>query len=296
MSMRTWPCSVREGALPPPEEETKFAYLWNCRAVLDQAVRIILATDSDPPGQALAEELARRLGRDRCWRVRWPTTEDTGEQQGQAELARKDANEVLMKDGHEELHRLVAAAEPYPIRGLFKCVPGRSCEDTCPVASPGAALSSRELHRVVCRISDFFEDILASYAEQDSQEQGVSTGWRGLDPYYRVRTPMALSEQCLQCCRRQLSSPARCAGGPRRAEHCHRRAKFWQVGVDRCPAVQPGRAVRLELCHVLHGKEGTSTCIGAAGQLCMTCTLTCICVYHCLSGWGAFLLWGALSL
>ena len=114
---------MREGALPPPEEETKFAYLWNCRAVLDQAVRIILATDSDAPGQALAEELARRLGRDRCWRVRWPTTNDKGEQQGQAELARKDANEVLMKDGREELHRLVAAAEPYPIRGLFKCAP-----------------------------------------------------------------------------------------------------------------------------------------------------------------------------
>ena len=114
---------MREGALPPPEEETKFAYLWNCRAVLDQAVRIILATDSDAPGQALAEELARRLGRDRCWRVRWPTTDDKGEQQGQAELARKDANEVLMKDGREELHRLVAAAEPYPIRGLFKCGP-----------------------------------------------------------------------------------------------------------------------------------------------------------------------------
>ena len=44
---------------------------------------------------------------------------------------------------------------------------------------------------MMCRISDFFEDIWASYAEQDSQEQGVSTGWRGLDPYYRVRTLMA---------------------------------------------------------------------------------------------------------
>ncbi|KAK9834060.1 hypothetical protein WJX81_006707 [Elliptochloris bilobata] len=149
------PPSVREGALPPPEEETKFAYLWNCRAVLDQAARIILATDGDAPGQALAEELARRLGRDRCWRVRWPTADEADEQQSQAGTARKDANEVIMKDGREELHRLVAAAEPYPIRGLFK-------------------------------ISDFFEDIWASYAEQDSQEQGVSTGWKGLDPFYRV--------------------------------------------------------------------------------------------------------------
>ncbi|XP_019193068.1 PREDICTED: uncharacterized protein LOC109187337 [Ipomoea nil] len=30
-----------------------------------QASRIILATDGDPPGQALADELARRLGRER---------------------------------------------------------------------------------------------------------------------------------------------------------------------------------------------------------------------------------------
>lgn len=30
-----------------------------------QASRIILATDGDQPGQALAEELARRLGKER---------------------------------------------------------------------------------------------------------------------------------------------------------------------------------------------------------------------------------------
>lgn len=50
---------------------------------------------------------------------------------------------------------------------------------------------------MICRISDFFEDIWASYAEQDSQEQGVSTGWRGLDPYYRVRTLMAQAMEAL---------------------------------------------------------------------------------------------------
>ena len=45
------PSRVKEGSLPPPEEDTKYLYIWNCRAVLDQAVRIVLATDSDPPGQ-----------------------------------------------------------------------------------------------------------------------------------------------------------------------------------------------------------------------------------------------------
>lgn len=65
------PRDVREGELPDPKADTKFAYLWNCRAVLDSARRILLATDNDGPGQALAEELARRLGKERCFRVRY---------------------------------------------------------------------------------------------------------------------------------------------------------------------------------------------------------------------------------
>ena len=44
------------------EADVKYSYLWNCRGVWDQATRIVLATDNDGPGHALAEELARRLG------------------------------------------------------------------------------------------------------------------------------------------------------------------------------------------------------------------------------------------
>ncbi|KAK1612411.1 hypothetical protein QYE76_036084 [Lolium multiflorum] len=43
----------------------------------DEASKIILETDADPPGQALAEELARRLGNERCWRVTWPRKNET---------------------------------------------------------------------------------------------------------------------------------------------------------------------------------------------------------------------------
>ena len=59
------PARVKEGELPSAEEDTKYSYLWNSRAWLDQAVRIVIATDNDGPGDALAEELARRLGRER---------------------------------------------------------------------------------------------------------------------------------------------------------------------------------------------------------------------------------------
>ncbi|RVX00471.1 Primase-like protein [Vitis vinifera] len=49
----------------------KISVSMNCKEYLEKASRIILATDGDAPGLALAEELARRLGRERCWRVKW---------------------------------------------------------------------------------------------------------------------------------------------------------------------------------------------------------------------------------
>ena len=116
------PRDVTEGALPDPEEDVKFSYLWASRGVLDMAVRIIIATDSDGPGQALSEELARRLGRERCWRVRWPTGEEGSADEPPVKApSLKDANEVLMARGPDALKKAVEGAEPYPIRGLFRC-------------------------------------------------------------------------------------------------------------------------------------------------------------------------------
>lgn len=60
--------SVPEGAnrtvrpVPKPSNDKAFAYVWNCCAATEQAACILLATDDDGPGRALAEELARRLG------------------------------------------------------------------------------------------------------------------------------------------------------------------------------------------------------------------------------------------
>ncbi|KAK6932011.1 TOPRIM domain [Dillenia turbinata] len=55
---------------------------------LEKASRIILATDGDAPGEALAEELARRLGKDKCWQVSWPKKDTFN--------YFKDANEVFV--------------------------------------------------------------------------------------------------------------------------------------------------------------------------------------------------------
>lgn len=138
------PRQVREGSLPETkEEDAKFEYVWNCRRQLDQASKIILATDNDGPGDALAEELARRLGRDRCWRVRFPT-------------GRKDANEVLVRDGPAALRRcILEGAVPYPINGLL-------------------------------RFGEFEDEILSYYGCELSDARGASTGWADVDRVYRV--------------------------------------------------------------------------------------------------------------
>lgn len=99
------PKQVKEGPIDP-ENDTKFSYLWNCRDELKSVTKFIIATDADGPGQALAEELARRLGRDKCWRVIWPE-------------GCKDANEVLVQHGKDALIDCIEAAKPWPITGLY---------------------------------------------------------------------------------------------------------------------------------------------------------------------------------
>jgi twinkle protein len=97
------PKEVKAGE--PDPDDAKFAYIGNCSDYLDRPARIILAVDDDRPGAALAEELARRLGKERCWRVRWPD-------------GCKDANDVLLTHGPDVLSECIEAAELYPIAGL----------------------------------------------------------------------------------------------------------------------------------------------------------------------------------
>jgi twinkle protein len=98
--------SVPDGA-PTPESknlELKFEFLSDER--FDRVKQFILAVDSDEPGKKLEDELARRLGRDKCLRVAWP--EDC-----------KDANEVLVKHGAQALHHCIEDAKPFPVEGVF---------------------------------------------------------------------------------------------------------------------------------------------------------------------------------
>ena len=100
------PVKVADGKVAASEDK-KFAFVWNARGVLDKAPYVILATDQDTPGQALAEELARRIGKDKC-RL--------------AKFQAKDLNEVFndlnRADPAADINDIIASASPYPIAGL----------------------------------------------------------------------------------------------------------------------------------------------------------------------------------
>lgn len=89
-----------------PSEDNKFKFLWEAKAQIDRAEKIILATDADPAGEAMAEEMARRIGKDRCWVVEFPE-------------GCKDANDVLLRHGTDGLDSVIAKAKPWPVSGLY---------------------------------------------------------------------------------------------------------------------------------------------------------------------------------
>ena len=88
------------------QADKRFMALVNCEWIQD-AEKIIIATDADEAGRALALELVHRFGKDRCWRIKWPESDE------------KDANELLINKGCQALKDLIEAAEPYPIDGLY---------------------------------------------------------------------------------------------------------------------------------------------------------------------------------
>jgi len=59
------PIKVADGKVSASEDK-KFSFVWNAFEILNKAPYIIIATDNDSPGQALAEELSRRIGKHRC--------------------------------------------------------------------------------------------------------------------------------------------------------------------------------------------------------------------------------------
>jgi twinkle protein len=100
--------SVPDGA--PAENakdySSKFAFLDADADKIAEVKEWIIAVDNDGPGKRLEDELARRLGRDKCKRVTWPSD-------------CKDANDVLRSFDATTLRECLEHAEPFPLSGVF---------------------------------------------------------------------------------------------------------------------------------------------------------------------------------
>lgn len=90
-----------EGDIDPGQDRA-FAYLWEGRKLrpeIAQFSKFLLATDDDEKGHILRDELAVRLGRNKCWWIAYPE-------------GCKDANDVLRKYDPDTLSDALAAIEP----------------------------------------------------------------------------------------------------------------------------------------------------------------------------------------
>lgn len=83
-------------------------FLENSWEYFDNGKKIILATDNDVPGILLREELSRRLGKDRCFKVDFRDC--------------KDSNEYLVKYGPDGLRKVISKENliEYPLKGIVE--------------------------------------------------------------------------------------------------------------------------------------------------------------------------------
>ena len=79
-------------------------YLDNCIDYFSDKEKIIIAVDQDEPGQALQQELIRRLGAEFCYLVSFDDC--------------KDANEYLLKHGKDKLLDVIGKASPVPLENV----------------------------------------------------------------------------------------------------------------------------------------------------------------------------------
>jgi twinkle protein len=88
-------------------DQFRFEALTTRADLLAKVKKFIIGGDMDGPGRALVEEMCRRLGRARCWLVRWPD-------------GCKDASDTLRQFGPDAVLDARAAAMPYPIEGIYR--------------------------------------------------------------------------------------------------------------------------------------------------------------------------------
>lgn len=89
------------------EQGNRYAWFWRLEPLLRDVREVILCVDRDEAGQALAADLCRLFGPECCLFVQYPE-------------GCKDAGDVAKLHDHQTLVRMLDAAKPYPIKGLFR--------------------------------------------------------------------------------------------------------------------------------------------------------------------------------
>lgn len=82
----------------------RLEYLDNCYSYFLNKRKVVLAVDNDVAGEKLKQELARRIGYDKCYVVKYPDQ-------------CKDANDVLVKYDKDALRTIIEQAKKYPLYG-----------------------------------------------------------------------------------------------------------------------------------------------------------------------------------
>lgn len=90
----------------PNGANANYKYLDNCYEFFTNKKKIIIAVDNDEAGRKLKEELINRFGKDRCYIASFPSD-------------CKDANDVLVKHGKDELKNAIANAKAINIDGII---------------------------------------------------------------------------------------------------------------------------------------------------------------------------------
>lgn len=132
--------SVPDGAPPPQKrskdkplddsQNAKFQFMANAEKDLARVRWFIIAVDDDAPGRALRDEIVHRVGAARCAVVEYPD-------------GCKDLSDVLARYGLAECERILKAAKPHPVKGLYKL---SDYPDKPPVQTFRSGISALDKH------------------------------------------------------------------------------------------------------------------------------------------------------
>ena len=128
-------------------DDARFQALKEHAEELAQEQNIIIATDNDEAGKALALELAHRFGKDRCSYIDWGSLTLTGD------ITCKDSSDALTYGAKDTIKLFVEVAKRYPVDGLYKA-------------------------------NDYINQVIDLY--EGREEKPKTTGYEVLDTVYRL--------------------------------------------------------------------------------------------------------------